>query len=196
MLVLRHRESGATLFSLTFSIVSCEAGRCEILIGGLQGNRQANDKDLIISLTRQWHGLRPRALLVFALHQLAAGWNVTRVRAVSDATHVYRRWKNGKPLAFCHDDWWREAGGHLAEDGLFDLPERFVPRDLATIKANKRSMYRHRYEMLEDVGGQIFASLGCPFQPWRVIPEPVPFEAPARRATPNLVARAIQPLAG
>ena len=195
-LALRSRESGATLFSLTFAMVRWEAGQGDILIGGIQGNRKANDKDLIISLTRQWHGLRPRALLLFALHQLAAGWNATRVRAVSDATHVYRRWKKGKPLAFCHDDWWLEVGGHRAEDGLFDLPERFAPRDLATVKGNKRSMYRQRYEMLEDLGRQISASLGCPFEPWLATREAVARETTTRRPTPELVVQAVQPLAG
>jgi len=187
MLRLRHRESGATLFSLTFAITRNEASHCEMLIGGLQGNREVHDKDLIISLTRQWHGLRPRALLFFTLQQLATVWNATHVRAVSDATHVYRLWKKGKPMAFCYDAWWLETGGHPAADGLFDLPERFVPREIATVKTNKRAMYRHRYEMLADLGRQISTTLECPFHPWSSSWDLPTIEKRTHRKTPALV---------
>ena len=125
-------DRGVVLFTLTFTLLRCAAGGWEILIGGLQGNSCANDKQLIITLTRHWHGLRPKALLLFALHQLAAGWKVRRVRAVGDATHIFRHWRKRKHIASSYDEWWREAGGQRAADGLFDLPARFVPRDIAT----------------------------------------------------------------
>lgn len=190
VLMLRNQASGEKLFTLTFAITRCSAGGCEILIGGLQGNRQANDKELIVALTRHWHGLRPRALLLFALHQLAAMWNATRVRAVGDASHVYRLWKKGGQMAFCYDDWWQETGGQLAADGLFDLPARFVPRDIATVKTNKRSMYRHRYLMLEDLGRQIADSLGCAPQPRWAPENPAASELRPPLPVPSLVARA------
>jgi uncharacterized protein VirK/YbjX len=48
-----------------------------------------------------------------------------------------------------------ESGGKLAEDGNFDLPAMFVPREIATLKVNKRPVYRRRYQMLAEVAGQI-----------------------------------------
>jgi hypothetical protein len=155
-------DHGLILFTLTFAVARFEDGRGEILIGGLQGNSAANEKQLIIALTRHWHGLRPKALLLFALHQLAAGWDIRRVRAVGDATHIFRHWRKRKHIPSSYDDWWREAGGRLAEDGLFDLPARFVPREIAALKANKRPMYRRRYRMLADLAGQTAANLGFP----------------------------------
>jgi hypothetical protein len=155
-------DRGVVLFTVTFSVARCAAGGREIIIGGLQGNSFANDKQQIIALTRHWHGLRPKALLLFALHQLAAGWEVRRVRAVADATHIFRHWRKRKHIASSYDAWWREAGGQLAEDGLFDLPTRFIPRDLATLKANKRPTYRHRYRMLADLAAQMAAHLKFP----------------------------------
>jgi len=162
-LVLCHQESGDILFSLTFSVIRGSAGRHEMVIGGLQGNKGMNDREHIVALTRHWHGLRPKALLLFALQQLAAGWGVGRIRAVSDATHIYRHWHRRLKVASSYDAWWQEAGGQL----LFDLPARFEPRPMATLKGTKRQMYRRRYVMLEDLGGQISASLGCRFQSWR-----------------------------
>ena len=157
-----QNPEGLVMFTLTFSITRCEAGHREILIGGLQGNQSANDRDLIIVLTRRWHGLRPKALLLFAIQQLAALWGVTRVRAVGDNTHIYRHWRQRKHLASSYDEWWLEAGGHLAGDGLFDLPARFVPRDIAALKTNKRPVYRRRYLMLAGLADQFAISLGLP----------------------------------
>ena len=195
-LALCHRESGNVLFCLTFSVIRGEAGQHEIVIGGLQGNKGVNDRELIVALTRQWHGLRPKALLLFALQQLAAGWGVGRIRAVSDATHIYRHWHRRLKVASSYDGWWQEAGGQLAGDGLFDLPARFEPRPISSVKANKRQMYRRRYEMLEALGGQIAERLGCLPPTWETPREPVPMEMPTQRTTPRLVAHAVQPLAG
>ena len=165
---LVNRENGAVLFFLTFSITRFTTGPTEITIGGLQGNRRANDKETIIAITRNWHGLRPKALLLFALHQLAAAWDVSTIRAVGDGTHIYRHWRKRKVLPSSYDEWWLEAGGRLAADGLFDLPPRFVPRDLASLKVNKRQMYRRRYLMLEEISAQMNASLA--FRPYKPTP--------------------------
>ncbi len=170
-LTLQHQATGVDLFVLTFSITHFAADRCEALIGGLQGNKQANDRDLVVGLTRHWHGLRPKSLLLFAMHQLAEIWGVTRLRAVGDTTHIYQHWRQRKAVASSYDAWWREAGGLLGVDGLFDLPVRFVPRDIATLKVNKRQMYKRRYLMLADLAGQINSSLGSPWQIPALIPK-------------------------
>jgi uncharacterized protein VirK/YbjX len=54
-----------------------------------------------------------------------------------------------------------ESGGTLSADGIFELPAAFVPREIATIKVNKRQMYRRRYDMLEDIGAQIRAEISA-----------------------------------
>jgi len=38
---------------------------------------------------------------------------------------------------------------------MFDLPAVFVPRDLASLKANKRPVYRRRHLLLDDIANQI-----------------------------------------
>jgi uncharacterized protein VirK/YbjX len=103
--------------------------------------------------------LRPKALLLFALQSLAVVWGVTRLRAAGDATHIYRHWQKRRQLAANYDALWVESGGRLADDGMFDLPATFVPREISTLKVNKRQMYRRRYEMLTELAGQIRRSL-------------------------------------
>ena len=152
---LVNLDTGKELFRLAFSITQWESEPREIFIGGLQGRKMPNSKEVIVAITRGCHGLRPKALLLFALQTLAGIWGVTRLRAVSDAMHIYRHWRKRKQLAASYDEWWRESGGRLASDGIFDLPATFVPRDIATLKVNKRQMYKRRYRMLEEIAGQM-----------------------------------------
>ena len=155
MIGLVNLDTGSELFTLAFSITRFAAEPREIFIGGLQGNKLSCDKQQIIALTRSCHGLRPKALLLFAVQTLAAVWSVARLRAVSDAMHIYRHWQKRRRVASSYDQWWLESGGQPAADGMFDLPAVFVPRDLASLKANKRPVYRRRHLLLDDIANQI-----------------------------------------
>jgi len=149
-ITLQEQDSAKVLFSLSFSVLEF----MEIFIGGLQG-RKTVDKSLLVSVTRGLYGLRPKALLVFALQQLADCWEVTRIRAVSDDLQVYRHVQKRREILASYDEFWTETGGVLAPDGVFDLPSRFFPRETAAIKANKRKMYLRRYEMLAGIADKI-----------------------------------------
>ena len=159
---LVNLDAGLVMATLAFSITHFETEPGEIFIGGLQGNKRANDKELIIAVTRGMYGLRPKALLLFALQQLAAVWGITRLRAAGDATHIYRHWQKRKQVAASYDEWWLESGGTLAADGMFDLPAAFIPREISTLKASKRQMYKRRYLMLAEITSQIDVS-------WRTV---------------------------
>lgn len=159
ILTLRNQANGHTLFTLAFSIIHDDPLGGEIFIGALQGNKEVNERERVVTITRALHGLRPKALLLFALQQLAQQWKIAGLRATSDDAHIYRHWQKRRDLASSYDEWWLESGGQLADDGNFDLPPRFVPRDIAKIKANKRGLYRHRYHMLEDLARQMAQSL-------------------------------------
>jgi uncharacterized protein VirK/YbjX len=158
ILNLVNLDSAEKLFELSVCITKFDGQGGEIFIGGLQGNKSANDREAIVSLTRAMHGLRPKALLVFALQQLAAVWKIGKIRAVADDTHIYRHPHKRKDLETSYDEFWRECGGTLADDGMFDLPVEFAPRDISTLKPNKRQMYRRRYLLLADIAAQIPAA--------------------------------------
>jgi uncharacterized protein VirK/YbjX len=155
---LLNKDTGVVLFTVAFSITRFKAESREIFIGGLQGNARVKDRELTISITRGLYGLRPKGLLLFALQQLAAGWGVTRLRAAGDKMHIYRHWQKRKNLEANYDEFWIESGGKLADDGMFDLPATFIPRDISTLKVNKRQMYKRRYLMLAEIADQIRAS--------------------------------------
>ena len=155
MIGLVDESVGTALFTLAFSITQSECQPREIFIGGLQGNKLMNDRERIVAITRGLHGLRPKALLFAAMQSLAAVWEIGRLRATADDTHIYRHWQGRKTIASSYDSWWLESGGQRAADGMFDLPVAFVPREMSLVKVNKRQMYRRRYQMLADITRQI-----------------------------------------
>ena len=159
-----HAETAAEWFTLSFSISRYSASRREIFIGGLQSDKVVS-KEIVISMTRCLYGLRPKALLVFALQQLAVGWGVSSVRAVSNDMHIYRHFYKRRHLSASYDEFWTDCGGRLADDGMFDLPAAFIPRDISLIKVNKRKMYKRRYAMLAEAASQIQAAMAWPASP-------------------------------
>lgn len=150
-LVFCDEASGAMLFTLTFCVVAGESGASEIFVGGLQGCKVVNERERVVTVTRAMHGLRPKALLVFALQQLADMWAITAIRAVCDANHIYRHFRKRRSFAASYDEFWGECSGEPERDGNFSLPVKPHLRPVSEIKPGKRAMYRRRYAMLENL---------------------------------------------
>ncbi len=141
-------------FALTFCVWRDGMEGREIFIGGLQGRKRANEKGEVVALTRAMHGLRPKALLLFTLQQLAQEWDIPPIRAVSDETHMYwhaRYAARNKNLAASYDEFWAESGGVVDAEGFFRLPVVPVRKDLTELKASKRQLYRRCYPMLDEL---------------------------------------------
>jgi len=156
-ILLEEQESLSPVCCLTFSLVADDDSRREVFIGGLQGFSLAHHDGRVVSITRAMHGLRPKALVVFALRQLVSVWGCSQLRAVSDAMHIYRHYQRRKDFAAQYDEFWQECGARRNADGMFDLPLAQISRPLSDIKANKRSMYRQRYALLGEIGAEICA---------------------------------------
>jgi uncharacterized protein VirK/YbjX len=154
MVYFRNRELRKRFATLSFSVWKSGAERKEIFVGGLQGGKGTGE-DMIVAATRALYGIRPKALVFYTLQQLAAAWGISHLRAVSDDLHIYRHFQKRKDLAASYDEFWPDCGGSKALDGIFELPASFMPRDISTIRVNKRQMYRRRYAMLEQVAEQI-----------------------------------------
>ena len=157
-LCLEIKETQKRVATLSFSIWQCEGTDREIFIGGLQGDKGTSE-DLVVAITRGLYGLRPKALLFYILQQLCGVWGIGRVRAVSDCMHIYRHFQSRRNVRATYDKFWVECGGVAVSGGTFELPPAFVPRDISTIRVNKRQMYRHRYAMLERVREQLLSGI-------------------------------------
>lgn len=141
--------------SVTFSVTRWTPENRELLIGGIQGHRFANEKARTIEITRGMFGLRPKALLVFAVQQFAQRWTIQRIRAVSNDLHIYRSLRKRREIAADYDLFWSECGGQKDASGMFDLPLSPVLKNIAELKPNKRSVYRKRYAMFDQLAEEI-----------------------------------------
>lgn len=138
-------------FCIAFSLRRETDGQLTAWIGGLQGRNRDDMLETYRTLTKLMHGLRPRDFLLEALKMLLREFGVTRLYAVSDAARHHRHPFFGRVKAVLqdYDEIWADRGGVPVSADFFELPMTTERRDEATIKPNKRSMYRKRFEFLD-----------------------------------------------
>jgi uncharacterized protein VirK/YbjX len=155
---LWDEERRLSYANLTFSVLRGATGGREFFIGGLQANSGTDERERIVSITRQMHGLRPKAFLVWVLQQMARAWQVQRIQAVRQENHAYLSYgffKKKSGIAADYNAFWEECGGEGEQDSDYLLPLESPPRDLTEMNPTKRKMYRMRYAMLEELSGEI-----------------------------------------
>jgi uncharacterized protein VirK/YbjX len=78
---------------------------------------------------------------------------VRHIHAVADEHKISRHPYFGKKgtLGLFYDDVWLERGGSRVADTHFELPLTGTRRDLNEVAAKKRSMYRRRYQMFDEL---------------------------------------------
>ena len=159
--LLLRMADGRLIAMASFAFDHGTDGHCLMRIGRIQG---VKDHELLRMIEKTMHGLRPKSLMLFASQEFARILGITHIFGISDGEQVYGK-KVLIPipgmtrLAFDYDTFWREAGGIQEQDGWFRLPPSLKRRDISDIKANKRSMYKKRYAMLDDISNQMRSAL-------------------------------------
>lgn len=148
-------------FSIAFSLRREAEGELTAWIGGIQGRNRDDMLETYRNLTKLMHGLRPRDFLLEALKMLLRKIGVARLYAVSDAARHHRHpyFGGAKQSTQDYDEIWADRGGVAISASFFELPMTAERRDEATIKPNKRSMYRKRFEFLDGLEGALLAAL-------------------------------------
>ena len=142
----------------SFAVVNATRGMRVMLVGGLQGGRGDAMMDTYKVLTRAMHGLRPMSALVHFLQLVAQALGGEELLCVEDRAHIrYRPGNAKKQLEY--DQVWQEHGGRAYKLGLRQVPVEMARRDLADVSSHKRSMYRKRYALLDDVAGRVHGAL-------------------------------------
>jgi uncharacterized protein VirK/YbjX len=107
------------------------------------------------------HGLRPKALALWCLQQLAACWQVGRIEAVGDAQHVYRHWSKRLEFAASYDEFWSESDGRRLPGGGWELPLQLKQRTRAELKPSRRKAHERRYAMLDALQPKLIMSVAA-----------------------------------
>jgi uncharacterized protein len=148
-------------FSLAFSLRREEDGEMTAWIGGVQGRNRDDMLETYRTLTKLLHGLRPRDFLLEVLKMLLRQLAVARLFAVKDTARHHRHPFFGgmKQATQNYDEIWTDRGGVVVDASFFELPLSAERRDEATIKPNKRSMYRKRFDFLDAVDAELASRL-------------------------------------
>ena len=138
-------------FTIAFSLFNWP--RTELFIGGIQGRNDPRILDLYRDLTKEFNGVRPRDLVLELLRLLALRIGVQHIHAVADDYKISRHPYFGKKgtTGLVYDDVWVDRGGVKVAETHFELPLAGTRRDLNEVAAKKRSMYRRRYEMFDQL---------------------------------------------
>jgi uncharacterized protein VirK/YbjX len=149
------------LYSLVFSL-SNELSGITAFVGGIQGRDIEGVLDQYRELTKASHGMRPRDLLIEVFKMLCATLGVTQIFAVSDESRHHRSPYFGKAsarkLSVNYNDIWADRGGVRVNPEYYRLEVESRERNLDSVAAKKRGMYRRRYEMLRSLRQQINGS--------------------------------------
>jgi len=159
---LQCPEQGGRISSLSFALEWRPEGL--VMYAGCVQGRSEGEGGFMKALQKAMHGLRPKALVVFAAQEIARGLGARELLGAGNSIQVHRRkhlihlsWVH--ELTFDYDAFWEELGGHPALDGWFYLPRKARRRTREEVKPNKRTMYARRYALMDDLSTQIRASL-------------------------------------
>lgn len=135
------------LATLTFAV-----WKNHIFIGGLQGlGRSHNDPEILKKVTKHFYGLFPKRILMEVFYHLFPEPKI----AVGNANHIYLaqryRYKKERKVKADYDEFWESLGGIQREDGLWELAEKIARKPIEEIPSKKRSQYRSRYQILDQI---------------------------------------------
>ena len=141
--------NGHRLYAMSF-LLRQHLQDSQLLVTRLQGTQHPDARELIREATKGLHGMRPAALMVQAVRQLARAMGCDEVLLVSHRMRValnpMRRWKIPANL----ESLWLEMGAQPGSGGLFHLsPVVEVPTDFSGVASHKRAEARRKAELLQ-----------------------------------------------
>lgn len=143
-LELRHKPTDRLVYLLTFGKLS-EA----LLIAVIQGPNFEGSKELVKLLTKKCHGLRPAYLMVETMKALTQALGYKKLLGIPQKYQNKSRIVQSKRYVVDYDAIFAESAGQLSE--YWELPLTLEAKKLEDIPSNKRSMYRKRYAMLNQL---------------------------------------------
>ncbi len=151
-------QGNKKLYFATFSIGYDN----NIIIGSIQGANGKNSQGTIKSATKALFGLRPQQLLIWVLLDFANILKFNKVEAVSNDNHpsikLRHKLKNKRPFIADYDQIWSSYHGTRLSSGNWEIPPMHL-KPMVEIASKKRSMYRKRYAMLDNIHDSMASAL-------------------------------------
>lgn len=145
------------IIAVAFSFEETEANTWTCWVGCVQGCSNKDDFKLAQKLL---YGMRPSAFIIFSLQELARYLSCEKILCAGNAIQANNKKhfihiNSIHKIHFDYDNFYKEVGGIKISKDWYQLPLTFTENDLASVKSNKRNMYRKRYKLLNDLSASI-----------------------------------------
>ncbi len=138
----------------------------KLIIGSIQGANADSERTLIKQTTKKMHGLRPQQLIIWLAGELAQLWQLDGVEGISDDNHprmnIRKKLRNKKVYQANYEKIWQDYQGVQQDNtkeghwGNWKIPP-LPQKPIEEIAQKKRSMYRKRYAMMDEIRQSIRA---------------------------------------
>lgn len=152
VLELWHKPRNELVYLLTFAKLGDA-----LLIAVVQGPNFEGSKEMVKQLTKSCHGLRPAYLMVETMKALTKILGFKTLLGIPQKYQNKSRFIQSKHYTVDYDAIFSESGGQLKDYWVLPLEE---VRNLDDIPSKKRSMYRKRYAMLDELAASMTEKLG------------------------------------
>ncbi|OCG66323.1 hypothetical protein A9G41_01010 [Gilliamella sp. Nev5-1] len=152
-----YDSDGIDLATLTFSIIEYQ-NKPTLFIAGLQGTGYPDARTRVQKATKACYGLFPKRVVVEAALIVARCYHLTQIIAVGNKTHIYNNWRYNsrqERILSDYDEFWLTIDGKQNAQGLFLLPNQIHRKSIEEIASKKRSEYRNRYTLLDQLQTKI-----------------------------------------
>jgi len=143
-------EQQLPIANLSFGFLNPNA----ILIASVQGIKddQRNILELNKRVTKESFGIRPQNLLVACMQALCQAWQIQNLIGIDPKNQVKRKINTARQgFRFDYVGFWTELGASKNFSGYWTLPTALPMRNLDEIPSHKRSQYRKRNDLLNQL---------------------------------------------
>lgn len=126
-----------------------------LLIGSLQATPHDGLNRIRVA-TNEMFGLQPRMFLIYLIKLFSKNLGVKKIEAISDKNHVYNSLRYRRRLKnkfHSYDAFWGEVG-QASDNGNFNIDVEIRRKALEEYPSKKRSEYRKRFALLDDIEEQ------------------------------------------
>ena len=157
-LVLNLFVGDERLYSLAFTCGKIN-NKKTVYIGGIQGVNIENILDIYKQITKALYGMRPRDFLLKVLIIICSELGIEQILGIANKNrhhnHNYFKLKTLENASVNYDDIWEDLGAVEDKNGFYCTKPKLNLRPLNEIASKKRSMYRKRYALLDDISSDI-----------------------------------------
>lgn len=161
-LVLNLFVGDERIYSLAFTCGEIN-NKKTIYIGGIQGVNINNILAIYKNITKALYGMRPRDFLLKILIIICSEIGIEQILAISNKNrhhnHNYFKSKKTGNMSVNYDDIWKDMGAEKNKNGFYYTEPNLNLRPLDEIASKKRSMYRKRYALLDEISSEISINL-------------------------------------